>query len=245
MVGEPALERRLTMGRSPFRQPVQVDDLKGALRALRESGHRVTAARRMVLEALFEADGPASADHLARAMGGTADPLDSASVHRNLAQLEELGLVRHVHIGHGPGLYALVGGAEREYIACERCGRVTSVEPAKLDSVRKTIRTRFGYEARFSHFPILGLCRSCARAERGGAEEKGADEVNDEHEHSHEHPHSHRHSHGDTEHEHAHTRHEHEHTEHEHEHSHGDYVHSHPHVHEKGLEGEHDHSHED
>jgi Fur family transcriptional regulator, ferric uptake regulator len=230
------------VGRSPFRQPVQVEDLEGALRALRESGHRVTAARRMMLEALFEAEGPASADYLARTVGGRSTPLDSASVHRNLAQLEELGLVRHVHIGHGPGLYALVG-AQREYIACERCGRVTSVEPAKLDSVRRSIRRRFGYEARFSHFPILGLCRNCAEEGRAATEAKG-DQMGD-HEHSHDQPHSHRHRHGDEEHEHAHTKHEHEHVEHEHEHSHGDYVHSHSHVHEKGLEGDHEHGHDD
>jgi Fur family ferric uptake transcriptional regulator len=151
----------------------------------------------MVLEALLAADGPVSADHLARTVGGKGTPLDTASVHRNLAQLEELGLVRHVHIGHGPGLYAIVGAAEREYIACERCGRVTSVEPAKLDSVRRTIRRKFGYEARFSHFPILGLCRSCAEAPDGQAEAKGALEIGDhEHEHSHgDYVHSHPHVH--------------------------------------------------
>ena len=188
------------MGRSPYTQPVRVENLEDALGMLRAGGRRVTAARRMVLEALFEADGPASADRLAAAMGGAGGPLDSASVHRNLAQLEELGLVRHVHIGHGPGLYALVGGAEREYIACERCGRVTSVEPGKLDSVRKTIRRRFGYEARFSHFPILGLCRSCAAVQRGDMEKTSAEPM-DEHEHQHSHgdymhTHPHRHEHG-------------------------------------------------
>jgi Fur family ferric uptake transcriptional regulator len=233
------------MGRSPYNEPVGAESLEDALGTLRASGLRVTAARRMVLEALFEADGPASADHLARAMGGEGSPLDAASVHRNLTQLEALGLVRHVHIGHGPGLYALIGGADREYIACERCGRVTSVEPAKLDSVRKTIRRRFGYEARFSHFPILGLCRSCAAGKRGEPTAKGTERMDHhEHQHSHDDAHSHRHSHGDVEHEHAHTSHEHDHTEHEHEHSHGDYVHSHPHVHEKGLEGDHEHGHQ-
>jgi Fur family ferric uptake transcriptional regulator len=215
VVGKPALDRRiaLPMGRSPFNRPVQVEDLEGALAALRQSGHRVTAARRLVLEALFQAEGPASAEHLARLVGGARTPLDSATVHRNLAQLEGLGLVRHVHIGHGPGLYALVGAAEREYIACERCGRVTSVEPAKLDPVRRAIRRKFGYEARFSHFPILGLCRSCAQAQRAGARAKGAEPEHD-HEHSHGdylHSHPHVHQQGHEQHEHDHQQ------EHDHE----------------------------
>ena len=185
------------MGRSPFNQPVRVEDLEGALGALRDSGHRVTAARRMVLEALLAAEGPVSADYLARTIGGKRTPLDSASVHRNLTQLEELGLVRHVHIGHGPGLYALIGAAEREYIACERCGRVTSVEPKKLDSIRSTIRRRFGYEARFTHFPILGLCRSCLEELHGGRPDASAVGHGHEHEHSHGgYVHSHPHVHG-------------------------------------------------
>lgn len=183
------------MSLSPFRRPIPVDDLSGALRELRATGHRVTAARRLVLEALFRAEGPVSAEYLAGGMGGGGTPMDAASVHRNLVQLEELGLVRHVHIGHGPGLYAIVGSAEREYLACERCGRVTSVEPSELDPVREQIRREFGYEANFGHFPVVGLCRSCAEEDAGksGGRAKGGAE----HEHSHGgyvHSHPHRHN---------------------------------------------------
>ena len=45
-----------------------------------------------------------------RRAGRPRPEVDLASVYRNLEQLEELGVVRHVHLGHGPGLYALVGG---------------------------------------------------------------------------------------------------------------------------------------
>jgi Fur family ferric uptake transcriptional regulator len=186
------------MGFSPFRDAVKVDDLEEALSALRESGHRVTAPRRLVLEALFDADGPVSAEYVAEGRGGASTPMDAASVHRILSQLEELGLVRHVHIGHGPGLYALVGQADREYLACERCGRVTTVEPGKLDSIRRSIRRRVGYEARFTHFPILGLCPSCRR-EVAGEEVPSRARKCDGHEHEHSHGgyvHSHPHVHG-------------------------------------------------
>lgn len=186
------------MSSSPFSPSVPVSDLEQAMQVLRDSGHRVTAARRLVLEALFDADGPVSAEYLAQGMGGARTQMDTASVHRNLAQLEELGLVRHVHIGHGPGLYALVRPEEREYLACERCGRVTSVEPDKLESVRRTIRRRFGYEARFTHFPILGLCESCSQQVQGGRKRSAAKSADQHsHEHSHgDHVHSHPHAHG-------------------------------------------------
>ena len=77
-------------------------------------------------------------------------------------------MVRHVHVGHGPGLYALARGADQEYLCCDRCGRVTDVDPAALDGVRAAlIGATSATDARFSHFPIHGLCASCASPQPG------------------------------------------------------------------------------
>jgi Fur family ferric uptake transcriptional regulator len=99
------------------------------------------------------ADGPVSAEQLAEQRG-----LELTSVYRNLETLEGLGLAGHVHLGHGPGLYVLVGRGEREYLFCERCGTARPAEPEQLDPVRAQIKCRFGHEARFTHFPIVGTC---------------------------------------------------------------------------------------
>jgi Fur family ferric uptake transcriptional regulator len=137
-----------------------------ACRALRDRGLRLSAARRLVLEALFAADGPVTAELIADGIEGRIPPSDLTSVYRNLEAFEALGLVRHVHLGHGPGLYALAGNADREYLVCESCDRVRSVSADELDGVRAAIRAAFGYEARFSHFPIVGKCPDCV-SERG------------------------------------------------------------------------------
>jgi Fur family ferric uptake transcriptional regulator len=138
-----------------------VSDMESAIAALRSRGLRLSAARRLVLEALFAADGPVSADSIADGLGGRLPRSDLASVYRNLERLEWLGLVRHVHLGHGPGLYALASAGAREYLVCDGCGELRAVDPAQLDGVRALIRSDFGLEARFEHFPIVGLCRRC------------------------------------------------------------------------------------
>jgi Fur family ferric uptake transcriptional regulator len=138
---------------------VEAPDLESALAALRDSGLRVSAARRMVLEALFSAEEPLSAERIVELLGGRSD---AASVYRNLEALERVGLVRHMHLGHGPGLYARIGAGEREYLICDLCGSLRAVEPGELDGVRELIRRDFGHEARFTHFPIAGLCSECA-----------------------------------------------------------------------------------
>jgi Fur family transcriptional regulator, ferric uptake regulator len=137
--------------------PLAFDTIEEAVRAVRRGGMRLSTARRLVLEAFFSAEGPVSAVHLAHTLS-----IDESSVYRNLEVLERHGLIRHVHLGHRPGLYALVGRHEVEYLYCERCAKVTAVTPDQLDPVRRNIKKRFGYEARFTHFAIVGLCEHCA-----------------------------------------------------------------------------------
>jgi len=144
-------------------------DLDSAVHALRASGLRVSAARRLVLEALYAADGPVTAEMVASGLDGRLPRSDIASVYRNLETLEEVGLVRHVHLGHGPGVYEPAGTGEHEYLVCDACGAVRAVEPDETAPVRALIQQRFGHEASFSHFPILGLCAKCARQRSGHA----------------------------------------------------------------------------
>lgn len=138
-----------------------VESAEAALRLVRSRGFRVTVARRLVLEALFSATRPLSAEELAAGADGLVPESDLASVYRNLELLEELGLVRHVHLGHGPGLYELARTAPREYLICERCGDMQAVPASALDGVREAVERIFGVEPRFTHFPLVGLCREC------------------------------------------------------------------------------------
>jgi Fe2+ or Zn2+ uptake regulation protein len=142
--------------------PVRASDLDEAVTVLRDSGLRVSAARRIVLQALFGAGEPVTAERIANGLDGRLPLSDLASVYRNLETLEEVGLVRHVHLGHGPGLYALTSDGAREYLMCDRCGAVRAVAPSRLDAVRDLIRAETGFAANFTHFPIAGLCPACA-----------------------------------------------------------------------------------
>lgn len=181
---------------APQTPALRFDTIEEAVRAVRQGGMRLSTARRLVLEAFFAADGPVSAVHLAQTVS-----IDESSVYRNLEVLERHGLIRHVHLGHGPGLYALVGRHEVEYLYCEQCAKVTAVTPDQLEPVRSTIKKRFGYEARFTHFAIVGLCERCAATPRPASNPHG----------QHTSPHESRSS-GDL-------------------HTHGNYVHSHPAAH--------------
>src|SRR5215212_2477536 len=120
--------------------------LTAAVVALRTRGMRVSSTRRALLERLFRAPRPLPAEQL-------AGELDLASVYRNLDALEAVGLVRHVHVGHGPGMYALSARRDRGYVACESCGRHAALGAPALAAVRAAVGAATGFTSDFSHFP--------------------------------------------------------------------------------------------
>lgn len=132
-----------------------------ALMVVRDAGLRLSTARRLVLEALYATEVPVSAEAIADGLDGRVTRSDLASVYRNLETLEQLGLARHLHLGHGPGLYERGGLAAREYLVCDRCQAVTSVPAVVLDGARAAILEATGFAARFAHFPVGGLCAGC------------------------------------------------------------------------------------
>ena len=145
--------------------PFPAASLEAAADELRRRGRRLSAARRAVLQTLFAATGPVSAEQIAAGLGGRFPRAELTSVYRNLETLEHEGLVRHVHLGHGPGRYVLAD-AVSEFLLCEICGSVEAVDPQRLDAARAAIRAELGFDARFTHLPISGTCGRCAG--RGG-----------------------------------------------------------------------------
>ena len=107
------------MTQAPDVAPLEFADVGDAVKELRKAGLRLTTARRLVLEALFDADIPVSAEEVAMRCS-----LDLTSVYRNLETLERHGFARHVHLGHGPSRYVLVGRGGHEYLFCESCGEI-------------------------------------------------------------------------------------------------------------------------
>jgi Fur family ferric uptake transcriptional regulator len=132
---------------------LEASSAHAAFAALRSRGLRLSSARRLLLQALYDAGRPLSAEDL-------AGDGDVASAYRNLEILEGLGLVRHVHLGHGPGLYQ-PASARHEFVVCERCGDYDALAPAVLAPLRAAVRAATGFEARFTHSPLAGLCPAC------------------------------------------------------------------------------------
>ena len=126
---------------------------------VRAAGLRMGAARRQVIAVLDGVGGPITAEEVASQL----PDVHVSSVYRSLNVLEELGVVRHVHLAHGPARYELTDVADQvRHLACERCGRDVVVPAALFDDLRATIEHTYGFVMDSGHFAIPGRCRDCA-----------------------------------------------------------------------------------
>ena len=76
------------MTHAPAAEPLEAPDAEQAMAALRKRGMRISAARRLVIEAVYEAKTPVSAEQIAAGLGGRLPGSDLGSVYRNLETLE-------------------------------------------------------------------------------------------------------------------------------------------------------------
>jgi Fur family ferric uptake transcriptional regulator len=140
--------------------------IEAAVAIVRARGFRLSSARRLVLEALFAARQPVTAEQIAGGLDGRVPRSDLGSVYRNLETLERLGVVCHLRAARGPSLYAIARGEEEGFLACERCGEVRPGNPRAVALIRGAVRKAFGYDASFRSFPIVGVCPRCSEEDR-------------------------------------------------------------------------------
>ncbi len=137
-------------------------DPEAIVACLRAAGHTIGSTRRQILDAVRAKHRAFTADELAAAL----DDVHVSTVYRTLGLLEEIGVVRHIHLSHGPAIYerTAVAGAIR-HLVCETCGRHVEVPQRVFDAAKRTLARDYGFVLDGSHFAIVGRCQACVDAE--------------------------------------------------------------------------------
>jgi len=84
-----------------------------------------------------------------------------ASVYRTLETLSGLGVVQHVHVGHGTTAYHLAGDEAHLHAQCGRCGAVIDLPASLLDEVAARVHREHGFRLDPSHVALSGTCERC------------------------------------------------------------------------------------
>ncbi|HEU5003045.1 MAG TPA: transcriptional repressor [Actinomycetota bacterium] len=125
-------------------------------------GMRRTSARQAILEALVGSEDHVTAEDIATEVHRRFPSVDVSTVYRTLDILEQLGIIEHTHLSHGPAIFHLAED-DHQHLVCERCGRVEEVPPGKLEPLLEAIRTEFDFDVDRRHFALVGLCGECRR----------------------------------------------------------------------------------
>lgn len=142
------------------------DDLHTIAAArVRAEGQRYTAVRESLVAVLVRVGNPLTiADVLAACPG-----VPQSSAYRNLAVLEQAGIVRRVITDEGFARYELAEDLteHHHHLVCSSCGRVEDVTipgalETSMDRTLDRLARRTGF-AQVSHrLDLIGTCRDCA-----------------------------------------------------------------------------------
>ena len=133
---------------------------------LRRGDQRYTTNRRTVVEVLEAADRPLTIpDILARRRN-----LAQSSLYRNLAVLEENGVVHRIHGTDDFARYELtedLAGHHHHHLICSGCGTVTDFTvpaevEASLDAALDSVTASTGFVTEHHRLDLIGRCRACA-----------------------------------------------------------------------------------
>lgn len=139
----------------------RLDDTEPILGLLRAQGGRVTTSRRAILVAFLGSGGHVTAEALTASVQVDQPDVHESTVYRFLDELERLGVVDHVHLGHGAAVYHLASDTHH-HLVCEECGAVVEVPEEAFAELRIRLHDEFGFALRPRHFAVTGRCRACS-----------------------------------------------------------------------------------
>jgi Fur family ferric uptake transcriptional regulator len=145
--------------------PPAVDWIERAEADLRAAGHRASGPRSAVLVLIGNQECVLSAREIADELRAGGREVGVATVYRTLELLESLRLVQRLDVGGGSARFepALPGGEHHHHhLVCDRCGRVTPFDDAKLERAIADLGRRLDHSVGDHDVILRGECPRCA-----------------------------------------------------------------------------------
>jgi Fur family transcriptional regulator, ferric uptake regulator len=137
-------------------------NLAALLQAVKDGGHRLTKARRLILAILWSSRRPLSASEILSRLDRRKIRVDKTTVYREIAFLKGLDMVREIQFGEGQQRYELTPEDHHHHIVCVRCRRVDDIVLEKdLDGAEEKIARLKSFRVISHSLEFFGLCSRC------------------------------------------------------------------------------------
>jgi Fur family ferric uptake transcriptional regulator len=135
------------------------------LSTIRGTHHRVTLAKRTVVEVLVNANGHMTAEEITSAVQALRPEVSPSTIYRILEELEELDVVVHSHLAQAAAVYHLTG-AVHGHLTCEVCKTTVEISASHFDALNRDLQKTYGFQLDRHHVALSGTCAACQQSRR-------------------------------------------------------------------------------
>ena len=131
------------------------------VQTLRDSGHRLTPQRVLILSSLRHAEGHVTASDVLDQVRESYPYIDASTVYRTLSVLKKLRLVSETDMGAGETIYEWLHQDRHHHLICRKCDLLTRLDHEYMVNLGTEILDDYGFKADVDHIAIFGLCSDC------------------------------------------------------------------------------------
>ena len=128
---------------------------------LASSGHRLTAQRVVILEALRKQRHTITAQELFDQLRPKHPYLGRATVFRNLDVLVDFGLARRFERAGHVYAYASCSSEHHHHLLCTSCNKAIEIDESVIEPLAARIHDTHGFSVEHSALDFYGLCAEC------------------------------------------------------------------------------------
>jgi Fur family ferric uptake transcriptional regulator len=131
---------------------------------------RSTRQKRALRQTLSDSDRFRNAAEIYSDLGAAGTSIGLATIYKQLSRLAASGEVDVLRTDDGQLLYRSCStDSHHHHVVCRRCGRSVEIGGADVEQWANAVAKASGYTEVTHTIEIMGLCRSCRRAQRTAA----------------------------------------------------------------------------
>lgn len=138
-------------------------DLESLNAQLSEQGYKLTRQRKAVVEVVTRAHSRMSAADVFTQAQRACPDLGLTTVYRTLEILEQIDVIRRVHLDDGCEAFAPTALEHGHYVVCHHCQATVEFEGCDLTHLLERVADQTGFVIEQHWLELVGLCPKCQK----------------------------------------------------------------------------------
>ena len=131
---------------------------------LQKKGYRLTPQRVEIIKILHNSNQHISAEEIYKKLKAKFPYANKSTVYRTLELLKAENLVIDSILSEDRVVrYHLAVKGRHHHLVCSQCNKVISIPEDILETTRKIIEEKYGFEISLKHEILTGLCSDCKK----------------------------------------------------------------------------------